>query len=391
MSRIKTEFLLTAEFIDDVNYMLDFISGWPKQLALGIMRSFRMDPENQDRNIGFVNLSNGRWGVRLINPATRSSDASYQLPGLYTRKDLPDICQEQGCDDGCPRKASFQELAADLKKFRKEQMEAKKFKRPLLPRRSDQRISPLPPVLPHSNDRTMLNRSDDASDSLHTASSMACPSSPRPINMTLPEDLTSPNPRLLPDNDQDQLKGPPSPRPGSMILPSDMTSVSPALFPDNAHSQVEKVKMSIKMLGGPRVLGQDTVNKWLEQATAQSIPLNARDSLSPEAFDEKMRHGSLESKLVHREKIPAGPNSIRAEELRLNFPLGDWDRTTIPRVGWHAARKKSRVEFFAARVPYQSKPDSVRARPKGKQHIAPNTIVKKVRFRPQYEKHPEEY
>lgn len=375
-SRIKAEFLLTAEFIDDINFMLDFISGWPQQLAMGIMRSFTLDPENQDRKIHFANLGNDRWGVRLLNPAARNSATSYQLTGSYTREDLPDICQEQGCDEGCPHGASFEELAADLKKFRKEQLEAKQFKRPLLPTRSDQCARP------RSNKSAVPNTSDDASESLHVASAVASPSSPRPGNMTLPGNLTSPNPGLFPDNDQASLEGPPSPRPGSLTLPPDMAPPRPAL-PDDIRNQVERVKKFTMMRRGPRVSGQDAVNDLLERArTEKPIPLEARDSLSPEAFDDKMKHGPLGGKLVHKEKIPVGPNSIRAEELRQTYPMDD------PRVGLEAARKKSRADFFAKRVPSEPRPDSVPARSKGKQPVASNP---KVKFRPQYEKHPEAY
>ena len=378
-SRIKTEFLLTAEFIDDVNVMLDFISGWPQGLAQGIMRSFAMDPENQNRKIDFASLGDARWGVRLMNPAIRSSGSSHELLGSYTREDLPDICQEQGCDEGCPRRASFEELAADLKKFRKDQMEAKQFKRPLLPKRSDQRASPLPPALPRSNERTVPKRSDDASDSLHATSAVACPSSPRPGNMDLPGTLTPPRAGLFPDNDEALPESPPSPRPGSKALPPDMTTPSPAL-PDDIRSQVERVKIFTMMHGGPSVLGRDAVKYLLEKAhTEEHIPLKAHDSLSPEAVDGKMKYGPLGGKLVHNEKIPAGSNSIRAEELRQNFPLDN------------AVRKRSRAEFFAARVPSEPKTDSGPARLKGKQSIAPNSTVTKVKFRPQYEKHPEAY
>ena len=378
-SRIKTDFLLTAEFIDDVNFMLDFISGWPQGMAEGIMRSFSKDPENQNRKIDFVGLDDARWGVRLINPATRSSGSSYELPGSYTRKDLPKICQKQGCDEGCPRRASFEELATDLEKFRKEQMKAKQFKRPPLPRRTDQRASPLLPALPRSNERTVPKRSDDVSDSLHAASAVACPSSPRPGYMALPGTLTPPKAGLFPDNDEALLESPPSPRPGSKALPPDMTTPSPAL-PDDIRSQVERVKIFTMMHGGPSVLGRDAVKYLLEKAhTEEHIPLKAHDSLSPEAVDGKMKYGPLGGKLVHNEKIPAGSNSIRAEELRQNFPLDN------------AVRKRSRAEFFAARVPSEPKTDSGPARLKGKQSIAPNSTVTKVKFRPQYEKHPEAY
>ena len=370
-SRIKTEFLLTAKFIDDVNCMLDYISGWPQQLAMGIMHSFTMDPENQDRKIRFANLGNERWGVRLINPAIGSLGASFELPGSYTRKDLPRICREQGCDEGCPRRPSFAELAADLKKFRKEQMEAKQFKRPLLPKRSDQRASPLPPALPRSNERAVSKKPDDV------------PSSPRPGNLTLPDILAPPDAGLFPDNDDAQLKYPKSPRPGSMTLPSDMTSPSPTL--DDIRDQVERVKASIMMRGGSRVSGQDAVDYLLERAhTQKPIPLEARDSLSPEAFHDKRKHRPLGGKLVHNEKIPAGPNSIRAEELRQTMPLDNWDRTTNPRVGSNAARKKSRAGFFAARVPSESQPDSAPACLKGKQPIATTQAATKIKFRPQW-------
>lgn len=123
-------------------------------------------------------------------------------------------------------------------------------------------------------------------------------------------------------------------------------------------------------------MGRDAVKYLLKKAhTEKPIPLNAHDSFSPEAVDDKMKYGPLGGKLVHNEKIPTGPDSIRAEDLRQTLPLDN------------AARRKSRAEFFAARVPSESKPDSR----KGKQPIAPKLTAQKVKFRPQYEKHPEAY
>ncbi|KAF1926579.1 uncharacterized protein M421DRAFT_6851 [Didymella exigua CBS 183.55] len=71
-SRLDTHYILTHEFIDDVNAMLDSISGWPEAQFQDIKYAFQEDCDNRGRTIEFVDLGNRRWGVRLLDPLRTS-------------------------------------------------------------------------------------------------------------------------------------------------------------------------------------------------------------------------------------------------------------------------------------------------------------------------------
>jgi hypothetical protein len=72
MNRIHTDYILSNDFIDNINEMLNAIHNWSENRAMWIMKSFRDDVYNEDRKITFfsrhcpgVSLT---WNVRIENP-----------------------------------------------------------------------------------------------------------------------------------------------------------------------------------------------------------------------------------------------------------------------------------------------------------------------------------
>lgn len=99
-SRIETEFILSNEFIDDVNTMLDFINGWPMDQIEDIKSSFEEDPDNRGRRIEFVDMGRRQWAVRLLNPdrpetfqdpADTYTFEDRDLPHRVTERDTPTL------------------------------------------------------------------------------------------------------------------------------------------------------------------------------------------------------------------------------------------------------------------------------------------------------------
>jgi hypothetical protein len=117
--RIYTEYILDDEFLDNINRMLDYIHNWPLEDAKDIMISFQNDPENERRNIEFLEEfgCSRRWTVRIENPDAstyhpRVYSHIYRFPlsrrpnridwGLNEYGELPPRCVEEGCGYGCP-------------------------------------------------------------------------------------------------------------------------------------------------------------------------------------------------------------------------------------------------------------------------------------------------
>jgi hypothetical protein len=141
LNRIHTEYLLTSEFIDDINEMLNYISNWPREDAKEIMKSFENDPVNEGRSIRFVEktlVNKRQWRVKIQNPRPsvfhpRVYENSHRLPlnrrskrvdrGIALYGVLPPCCQN-GCDPGCPRARTKADNEKSLLKGRKiQQME----------------------------------------------------------------------------------------------------------------------------------------------------------------------------------------------------------------------------------------------------------------------------
>lgn len=128
MSRIKTEFILSDEFVDDVNHMLEFIENMHWDTFWDMRLSFKKDINNRDRVVRFVEHGDREWGVNLQRPDSTNTDILYEddepeIAWLIDDGHLPQVCQDEGCDDGCPRKVSFEEKKAELRKFRERQSE----------------------------------------------------------------------------------------------------------------------------------------------------------------------------------------------------------------------------------------------------------------------------
>jgi hypothetical protein len=72
MNRIHTDYILSNDFVDDINEMLNTIRNWSRERATEVMKSFREDLYNEGRNITFYSnhiLGGGlTWNVRIENP-----------------------------------------------------------------------------------------------------------------------------------------------------------------------------------------------------------------------------------------------------------------------------------------------------------------------------------
>tara|TARA_R110002003_G_scaffold1048_16_gene22291 strand:- start:12419 stop:14548 length:2130 start_codon:yes stop_codon:yes gene_type:complete len=134
--RIYTEYLLTNEFIDDINVMLDYIRNWTEADARPIMQSFMDEPENESRMIMFYDQltdSGKQWIVRILNPDVSSYhprlySGSWHLPLSQRPKRLdwgiaelggpPPRCLKEGCATGCPRERTKEDNLRSLIKGR---------------------------------------------------------------------------------------------------------------------------------------------------------------------------------------------------------------------------------------------------------------------------------
>lgn len=349
--RIETQFILSDRFVDDINQMLDFINGWPEHQFQDVKYAFETDPDNQGRKVIFVDLGDRSWGLRLLYPSRRDSGTSCQLSYSYTRKDLPDACQTQGCDNGCPREVSIKEKAADLRRFREGQRNAKSqgglagkgiwtgLSSAALSNAGEMQPPPIPPRSP--------NRS--TFDKLHTTGSLPftptleCPASPRPRNLTLP------SAKSIYKNIQ------------------------------NLESQLEHVKQSMSATNhGPPIDPRDAVKEWLQRANRQFSSSKIADHAG-----KSTNFGPLGCKLIHKEKVPAGATSIRAEAYHLSRMFGPRSAVSEPVIG--SGRRKSWKDYFAARPPPTKIAQGKDAVPKAnRQHLG--CSAQKIKVRPQYEK-----
>ncbi|KAH6642470.1 hypothetical protein C7974DRAFT_409025 [Boeremia exigua] len=380
--RIDTEFILANEFIDDVNMMLDFIDGWPRHQFRDIAESFEHDPENRDRIVEFVDLGLENWGVRILNPLRTEPITSFRLTDVYTLDDLPKACREEGCDKECPRPMSVKQKIADLKKFR-EQSSVDKMTGPrslagsrfgVLPDTPD--LSP--PILDRLTKReaeTGLPQFGDVMD----LSAQKPPNSPRPRNRVLSDPAPTP---------------PSSPRPKSRVLPTDRVASQQVCSIENRIEEIDASMAQIRgqLLGSPasNIPGREVVKGWLQKAN------NAADSPNGRHRESS---GSLGGKLVHHEKIPAGPDSIRSEARFL--PSGfdnqdaDQDMTNKSRC------KEAQEEYSAIRASSRGRTDSADGAPPCPEDSrrSPSVSdtspsfepVQKIKFRPQYDKYPDAY
>jgi hypothetical protein len=94
--------------------MLDKIRGWPAELVEPYELSFQQDPDNSERQVKIIDYGLRVWVVRINNPnkLTWSSTLGHD----YTFADLPEDCQVNGCDAGCPRRMTKIEQHSILQK-----------------------------------------------------------------------------------------------------------------------------------------------------------------------------------------------------------------------------------------------------------------------------------
>ncbi|KAH7073496.1 hypothetical protein BKA63DRAFT_566690 [Paraphoma chrysanthemicola] len=146
--RIYTEYILSQEFIDDINEMLNYIRKWSLTDAIPIMRSFIHDPENKGRQVAFrIGAVAGEscWTVELTNPDAsvhhpRVLRDSGHLPlayhpkrldwGIHDYGGLPPRCAKEGCGPACPHEKTPHEKYQSLVKGRSIQRSESKLKSP---------------------------------------------------------------------------------------------------------------------------------------------------------------------------------------------------------------------------------------------------------------------
>ncbi|KAL1655145.1 hypothetical protein SLS61_002457 [Didymella pomorum] len=166
-SRIDTQFLLTHEFIDDVNSMLDLINGWTFDRISDIEYAFKKDIDNRGRTVEFVKIDIRRWGVRLVNPANPERKDSLGMLCPFRSSDNPDnICQNLG-SKYCSNKSYTEERTASLRSSR------------------DQQSMPPPPLPPRSEKREAFRMPPVTSSP--STSTLRLRESPRPGFLHLPE------------------------------------------------------------------------------------------------------------------------------------------------------------------------------------------------------------
>lgn len=312
-SRIDTHFLLSHEFIDDVNTMLDFINGWPEYQFDDIKYAFQKDWMNRDRTIEFVDLGNGnrRWGVRLLNPLNTSRrDSGMYCP--FTSSENPfGRCQSFGRDQGCPNKVSMEQRIADLENFREQ--------RSLLP-------SPIPS---RSNKRKTLRGPPEV------AKPLLPPVTPAPLAATPPPpDSPRPEFRPLPDAQME----------AEYI--EDVECSESSLW-----KQVNQVKPSMAQFKdqsqgtqGPQAGGREMAKEWLQKSKLVSETSKATVKRS---LIDSGEIGHIGGKLVHDEKIPTGPNSLRRTDL---FFTSKTDSRRVTALGplVEQVQNKPREDYYAA-------------------------------------------
>jgi hypothetical protein len=417
-SRIETHFLLTHDFIDDVNAMLDVIDGWSDDQIKDFEYAFKKDVDNRGRSIEFVEIDSRQWGVRLLNPTNPERRDSLGMLCPFRSSDNPqNICQNLGSKE-CSNKAYTEERTASLNSFRDQQ----NMLPPPLPLRSDKRKAPPGPS--------------------QAAKPLAAPAAPSPlVDTPRPLDSTRTGSRSLAKDDMRQAHVENVERGGSKIW-----------------TQVEQVKNLFKAQAegrqGKQAEGRELVRQFLQnldltpKASAPSRtperqetserPRTTKQSMTlerPQPSEHPQASNHLESseqprtpeqpktsgqtvryhpddnasstptpgKLKHRERIPTGPHSLRREDLsftsttnaRGGRPYGPWAEAVHDK-----PREQYYTEANTITEEWSDEEDSASASsPEKKDQLSIDSAIQsaissnkpKLSFRPQYLKHPDAY
>lgn len=417
-SRIETHFLLTHDFIDDVNAMLDVIDGWSGDQIKDFEYAFKRDVDNRGRSIEFVKIDSRRWGVRLLNPTNPERGDSLGMLCPFRSSDNPqNICQNLGSKE-CSNKAYTEERAASLNSFREQQ----NMLPPPLPPRSDKRKAPPEPP--------------------HAAKPLAAPATPSPLVNT-PRPLDSPragsNPLSKDDMRQAHIE---SVERGESKIWTQVEQVK-NLFKDQAEGRQgtqaegrELVRQFLQNLDltpktsapsrTPERPGTSERPETPEQSTTLERPQPSEQLQAPKHLEsseqprtpeqpktsgQTVRHHAdnntssnpTPGKLKHRERIPTGPHSLRREDLsftsttnaRGGRPYGPWAE---------AVHDKPREQYYTAAntITEESSDEedtSSASSPQKKEQPSIDSAIQsaissnkpKLSFRPQYLKHPDAY
>jgi hypothetical protein len=153
MRRIDTDYILSKDFVHDVNQMLDKIWGWPAERVNPYRISLQQDPENSGRQVSMLDIGMRFWVVKITNPDKLILRSSLSCD--YTFADLPGDCLVNGCDLGCPRPTTWTDQYTQLQDIRRSRnlhqtqiLPARRGSniRADLPRIFGKQTLPLPPV-----------------------------------------------------------------------------------------------------------------------------------------------------------------------------------------------------------------------------------------------------
>lgn len=398
-SRIETHFILAPEFIHDTNTMLDVIGGWSSVQIKDIEYAFKKDIDNSGRSIEFVKIDNWRWGVRLLNPRNpERRDALGMLCPFRSSDNPQNICQSLG-SKYCSNEAYTKERFAAMISFRKKQ-------------------NMLPPPLPLRSDKRKPSRSSQGARPPEAPATPLRPvNTPRLLESTRETFLTLSEEDMRPDRIENmELDGSSVRRKLDQVKsfmsqiepPSEVTQDTQAEGRERVRKVLQGLNLTPKTPEQINVLEQP-INLELSTATEQPQPSKQPEtSERPNSYEQPVRHhrnGDVNSipsvgKLIHKERIPSGPNSLRSEDLsstavasaRRGRPYGQWAM---------AVHKKPREQYYAAAstITDQSSSGDDTPSPQDQKQSSIDSAMRsaisslkpKLTLRPQYLKHPDAY
>lgn len=445
-SRIETHLLLTPEFIDDVNAMLDRFEFWSALEIVDIALAFKKDCDNRGRIVEFVDLGNRKWGIRFLNPLNPERRDSGMLCPFRSSDNPENLCQQPGSKE-CSNKAYVEERAADLRRFRNQQM------------------MPPPPLQPRSDKRTAPPRPPQAAGLQATpVITSRTANTSRPVNDPRPRPSSMSEEGMRPEHNENvELSG--------LKMWTQMEQVKSFMSqfktqagdkqgaPPEGREMVRQFLQNLKLTqtpserletaGDSKISEHSNVPKSLklpeqpippkrlkfpeqpvspeqpgtpEQSTASVPPTVLEPSSTPEppntpeqpeaseqsnTSEQSVRHpdGSASSnaslgKLNHKEKIPTGPHSLRREDVF--FTSGVNSRGVHPFGTWTGdAHEKPREQYYATAntIVEESSDENVGSAARLAQELSIDCAIQsaissnkpRLSFRPQYLKNADAY